>query len=112
MHPHLRTCARADATQCLVYRERLDGLHLNLVRGSRSISYEFYTTHGRGASALAHMRTPFWYLGNGWTDCAEIRYVIRDQLARQPTQTKEGYICMCAPAHVQICSVFRILEAA
>ena len=25
---------------------------------------------------------PFPYLGNGWTDCAEIYYVVRDPLAR------------------------------
>ena len=26
------------------------------------------------------------YLGNGWTDCAEIWYVVRGQLAKQLTQ--------------------------
>ena len=31
------------------------------------------------------MRAPLPYLGNGWTVCTEIWYVIRDQLARQLT---------------------------
>ena len=33
------------------------------------------------------MRAPFPYLGNGWTVCTEIWYVIRDQLVRQLTLT-------------------------
>ena len=49
------------------------------------------------------MRTPFRYLGNGWTDCAETWYVVQDQLARQFTQTKDGVhlnVRTCARAHV------------
>ena len=51
---------------------------------------------------VAHVGTPFPYLGNGWTDCADIFYVARDQLASQLTQTKDGVhlhvrTCSCAP---------------
>ena len=51
-----------------------------------------------------HVRTPFPHLGNDWTDCAEIWYVARDQLARQFTQTKNG-----VHLHVRTCvSLFHI----
>ena len=46
-----------------------------------------------------HVRTPCPYLGNGWTDCAEIWFVVRDQLARQLTQTMDG-----VHLHVRICA--------
>ena len=50
-----------------------------------------FTLHrGGGASARAHVRTAFMHLGKGFTDCAEIWYVVRDQLARQHTQAKDG----------------------
>ena len=42
------------------------------------------------------MRTPFPYLRNGWTDCAEIWYVVRDQLTRQ-CKPRMWYICTCLP---------------
>ena len=38
------------------------------------------------------MRALFPYLGNGWTDCADILYVVRDQLAGQLTQAKGGVV--------------------
>ena len=34
-----------------------------------------------------HVRAPFPHLGNGWTDCTEIWYVIREELDRQLTLT-------------------------
>ena len=40
-----------------------------------------------GISALSHARVAFPYLGNGWTDCAKVLFAVRDQLARQLTQT-------------------------
>ena len=47
-----------------------------------------YTGHGWGASASARVRMcP--YLGNGWTDFAEIRQVVRDPLVRLFTKVKE-----------------------
>ena len=39
------------------------------------------TNHGWGASARAHVRTPFPYLGNRWAHCAEIWWVVRDPVA-------------------------------
>ena len=33
---------------------------------------------------------PFSYLGNGWTDCAEIWYMISDPLARLFTRVRGG----------------------
>ena len=54
----------------------------------------------------ARADTPsFSYLGNGWSDCAEISYVVRDHLARQLTQTKDGvhlHVCTCARADVPL----------
>ena len=47
-----------------------------------------------------HVRTHFPYFGNGWTDCAEIWYVVGDQLARQLTQTEDGvhlHVRTCVP---------------
>ena len=105
LHVLVCTCAPADAPQCFVSRERPDGLCLNVVRGYRFISYEFYTTQWWGASARAHVRTPFPYLGNGWTDCAEIWYVVRDQLARLLTQNKGGDTS--ARAHLRTCRCAR-----
>ena len=58
----------------------------------------------------AHMCTPFPYLGNGRTDCAETWYAVRGQLARQFRQTKDW--SASALAHVQMCPLFRISEAA
>ena len=50
------------------------------------------------------MRAPFPYLGNSWADCAEIWCVVRDQLARQFTQT-QGRVHL----HVRTCvPLFRI----
>ena len=72
--------------------------------GQISLSYAFYTTQGWDASARAHVRTPFRYLGNDWTHCAEIWYVVRDQLAWQFTQA-QGRVHL----HVRTCmSLFRI----
>ena len=49
------------------------------------------------ARARARVRTcsnsavqPFPYLWNGWRDCAEICYVVRDPLARRPTEVNGG----------------------
>ena len=51
----------------------------------------FTLLRGGGASARAHVSPPsFPYLGNGRTDCVEIWYVVRDQLARQCTPTEDG----------------------
>ena len=45
-----------------------------------------------------------FYLGNGWTDCTEILYVVRDQLARQLTQTKNG-----VHLHVPLFRIYSLL---
>ena len=36
-----------------------------------------------------HMRTPFPYLGNDWTHCAEIWYVVRGPLVMGFTQVMD-----------------------
>ena len=61
-----------------------------------------------------HMRTcaradvpPFLYLGNGWTDCAEIWCVARDPLAKLFAKVNGG-----AHLHVRTCPLFRISETA
>ena len=57
-----------------------------------------------------HMRTcaradvpRLLYLGNGWTDCAEIWYVVRDPSARRFTEVDDGvhlHMTTCACANV------------
>ena len=62
-----------------------------------------------------HVRTcasadvpPFPYLGNGWTDCAEIWCVVRDPLAMRFTLLRGG-----VHLHVRTCApLFRISETA
>ena len=47
---------------------------------------------------------PFLCLGNGWTDCAEFWYVVRDLVARRCTDVTGG-----VQAHLRTCaSLFRI----
>ena len=51
---------------------------------------------------------PFPYLGNGWTDCAEIWVVVRDSLAWRFTKVNAG-----VEVHVRTCApLFRISGAA
>ena len=57
------------------------GLHLHVRKGSRVDV------------------PPFLYLGNGWTSCAEIWFVLRDQLANR-FMTVEGTVAD-ARAHVR-----------
>ena len=61
-----------------------------------------------GYIARAHVRTPFSYLGNGWTDCVEIWYVVGDPLAKRFTEVNGG-----VQMHVRTCAPpFRILGTA
>ena len=46
----------------------------------------------------ALVRTPFPYLGNGWTGCAEILFVIKELLAWRFKKVHGG-VCTCACAH-------------
>ena len=48
----------------------------------------------------ARADVPFPYLVNGWTDCDEIWYVVRDPPARRFTEVDDGvqlYVRTCAP---------------
>ena len=47
-------------------------------------------------------RTPFPYLGNGWTDCDEIWCVVRDPLAKRFTEVDVRYVRACASVHARI----------
>ena len=67
---HEATCARAHSAS--VSQERLDRLCSNLVCGMGAITEGLSTSHGWGASARVHVRTPFSYLNNRLTDCAKI----------------------------------------
>ena len=55
--------------------------------------------------ARAHVQIcPLSYLVNGWTDCAEILYVVRDPLAKRFTEIDDG-----VQLHVHMCAhLFRI----
>ena len=67
------TCARAHPTS--VYQKRLDRSSSNLLCGWEPIGYEAFTCHGSHftlRSASAHVHTPYLYLRNGLTDCAQI----------------------------------------
>ena len=94
---HMRTCARACAIRDQLFGVVRDQLAMRFapLRGGVPLHPK------RGA----HVCTPFPYLGNDWTDCAEIWYVVTDELARQYTQTKDGVhlhvrTCGCAPFSV------------
>ena len=56
-----------------------------------------------GVGARGHVGTcrcsPFLYLGNGWMDCAEIRFVARDLLARRFPAANGGI-----QVHVRTCT--------
>ena len=47
----------------------------------RAINYVLSTSHGWGASARAHVLTPFPYLGNRWAHWTGIWWVVRDPVA-------------------------------
>ena len=62
-----------------------------------------HNAHVMGGLHL-HVRTcicaPFPYLVNGWTDCAEIWYLVRDPLAMRFTEVDYGvqmHMRTCAP---------------
>ena len=53
-----------------------------------------------GTSARAHVHTPFPYLGNGWTDCTEIRCLLMNQLAMHFILATSGvclHVLTCVP---------------
>ena len=50
--------------------------------------------------ARAHVHTPLLYLGNGWTDCADIWHVASDQLVRWLQHAHRGvtmHVSTCTP---------------
>ena len=49
------------------------------------------------ASAYVQMCPHFPDFGNGWTDCAEIWYVVRDPLARVVKDGVQLHMRTCAP---------------
>ena len=65
--------------------------------------------HGHGVSthyAHEHVHTSLLYLGNGWTDCAQICYVNRDRYDMRLRQSNGGAV------HVRTCTLhllFRVL---
>ena len=77
VHLHVSTCRCVPLS---ISRKRLDGLRCNLVR-------------------VAHVRSPFPYLGNGWRDCAEIWCVLMGPIAMRFVGITSGAHCTCARAH-------------
>ena len=96
---YLCTCARAHRASAS--REWLGRLCLNLVFGLGVINKVLSTSHGWGASARAHVRTPFPCLGNCWVHCAEIWWVIRVPVAMCFMQ-----VFGWAPLHVRTCTPY------
>ena len=79
---------------------RLDRLRSNLVCVYRPAGYYFCTSQMWGASARAHVHTPFQYLANGWTECSQIWCVTRDLLDQSFTHVRNGmqlHVGMCTP---------------
>ena len=60
------------------------------------------TSHGWGASARAHVRTPFPLPGNSWAHCADIKWVVSDQVAVRFIQVISWVVGTPARAHVQV----------
>ena len=54
------------------------------------LAWHFTEVNGGVTGACAHVSTPFPYLGNGWTDCAETLCVIRGSLAMCLTHNGGG----------------------
>ena len=55
-------------------------------------------TQSWGAAARAHVQGSFPDLGNGWTDCAQIWYTVRDRLVGCRAQVSWDPFCTCARA--------------
>ena len=51
-----------------------------------------------GAAARAHVQGSFPDLENGWTDCAQIWYTVRDRLVGCRAQVSWDPFCTCARA--------------
>ena len=49
--------------------------------------------------AREHVHISLLYLGNGWTDCAQICYMSRDQYDMWLRQSNGGRQCTCTRAH-------------
>ena len=96
---YLCTCARAHRASAS--REWLGRLCSNLVFGLGVINKVLSTSHGWGASARAHVRTPFPCLGNCWVHCAEIWWVIRVPVAMCFMQ-----VFGWTPLHVRTCTPY------
>ena len=96
---YLCTCARAHRASAS--REWLGRWCSNLVFGLGVINKVLSTSHGWGASARAHVRTPFPCLGNCWVHCAEIWWVIRVPVAMCFMQ-----VFGWAPLHVRTCTPY------
>ena len=96
---YICTCARAHRASAS--REWLGRLCSNLVFGLGVINKVLSTSHGWGASARAHVRTPFPCLGNCWVHCAEIWWVIRVPVAMCFMQ-----VFGWAPLHVRTCTPY------
>ena len=55
-------------------------------------------SEGWGTAKRVSVSTHFWYLGNDWTNCAELWRVVRDPLARRLTDVN-GVVLV----HVRTC---------
>ena len=98
MSPNL-VCVQSP-THVAMHIPQVNGVHLHVLPSVRisgtagqialkfvvwlEINYAMRFTPLRSGVHL-HVRSPFPYLGNGWADCAEIWYVVRNHLARQFT---------------------------
>ena len=82
---------------CMVYTDQVAG-HIARVTGV--VHFHVHTSE----RVCVQIWSPFPYLGNGWTDCAKIWHVARDQLARLFTEVDDG-----VQLHVRTCAtLFRI----
>ena len=72
---HIVVCTCARAHPISVSQKRLEQSRSNLLCGSEPIGYEAFTCHGSHFTlrfARARVHTPYLYLRNGLTDCAQI----------------------------------------
>ena len=95
VHLHVLTCVRADVPP-FTYLGNTGRIALKFGMWLESHHQGFLQKLRVGHSCTC--APLFSYLGNGWTDCAEICYVVRDPLAKRFTKADVRYVrtCSCA----------------
>ena len=102
---YLCTCARAHRAS--VSQERLGRLSSNFCVWVGGHYRVLSTSPGWGASARAHVRTPFPYLKNRLTDCSKIGCLAWDSIVMWFAKVRGGVTAQCTHARASPVSLSR-----